>query len=198
MIVDHADLAGIRHVLLKQTGADPSSLSGRPLSISFDDPLEQRHRTSYRRALWPDEAVRTRELQRQYPSADETFSLPCRNRVVEGDTIRWTAIRDLQKPWKIIDGDPPQVEAKVEGISPKPNPAEDLVTLRVVRFWGPPGAPEPGTLVCQKMPDLFTRGCVRMPWTDEEERARLESMAQHEAVTRSRHLSKSMSRGISY
>ena len=164
------------------------------LSISFDDPMGRRDRTSYRRALWPDEAVRTRELQRQYPSADEAFSLPCQNRVVEGDTILWTAIRDLQKPWKIIDGDPPQVEAKVEGISPKPNPAEDLVTLRVVRFCGPPGAPEPGTLVRQEMSSLFTRGCVRMPWADEEERARLESRVQHEVMTRSLHMSK----GISY
>ena len=61
------------------------------LDQNSTSPMGRRDRTSYRRALWPDEAVRTRELQRQYPSADETFSLPCRNRVVEGDTIRWTA-----------------------------------------------------------------------------------------------------------
>ena len=103
-------------------------------------------RIACRCALWPGKAVRTLELQRQYPFADKTFSLPCRNRVVEGDTIRWTAAKDLQKPWNIIEGDPPQIEAKVDSISSERDSAKDLVALR--------------HRVRQEMSSLFTRGCV--------------------------------------
>ena len=45
------------------------------------------------RVAWPDESLRAREVERQFPAADATFSLPCDDMVVVGDRIRWTLER---------------------------------------------------------------------------------------------------------
>ena len=96
----------------------------------------------------PDERLRAREIQRQSPVADATFSLACDG--PGGDRIRWTLV--------------------------EPN-----TELRVIRSWGQGRPPAPGDSLDQRMSDLFRRGCVREPWEDEDQRARMVAEAEKEA-----------------
>ncbi|MCE2520764.1 MAG: relaxase domain-containing protein [Alphaproteobacteria bacterium] len=124
------------------------------------------------RAAWPDESLRTREVERQFPATDATFSLPCAGPVVVGDRIRWTLVHPGDGLRSRLDGDTPQIEAVVEGFSPHAVfGADKLVELRVIRSWGRGRPPAPGESIDQRMSELFRRGCVREPWEDEDQRA---------------------------
>ena len=175
--------ATIDHLILR-----PVAIAGRnneTLSLFRDDVARLAGNVSCRRLAWPDERVRQRELGRQYASADAAWSLVCDGRVVVGDRIRWTMVRDQL-------GDTPQVEAVVESIAGNARfPGMDQVTLKVIRSWGMESPPEPGTTIRQEMKSLFLRGCVRVPWQDEEKRAGMALQAEQEARSRGR------SRGLS-
>ena len=177
------DPATIDHLILW-----PAAIAGRnneTLSLFRDDVARLAGNVSCRRLAWPDERVRQRELGRQYASADAAWSLVCDGRVVVGDRIRWTMVRDQL-------GDTPQVEAVVESIAGNVRfPGKDQVTLEVMRSWGMESPPEPGTTIRQEMKSLFLRGCVRVPWQDEEKRAGMVLQAEQEARSRGR------SRGLS-
>ena len=137
---------------------------------------------SCRRVAWPDESVRSQEIERQSPVTDTTFSLPCNGLVVVGDRIRWTMVLPNEKFRDRLEDDTPQIEAVVESFSPSPVfGADKLVTLRVIRSWGMGNLPEPDERIDQRMSSLFQRGCVREPWEDEEIRARQEAEAEKEA-----------------
>ena len=124
------------------------------------------------RVAWPDESLRAREIERQFPATDATFSLPCAGPVVVGDRIRWTLVHPGDGLRSRLDGDTPQIEAVVEGFSPHAVfGADKLVELRVIRSWGRGRPPAPGESIGQRMSDLFRRGCVREPWEDESLRA---------------------------
>ncbi len=134
------------------------------------------------RVAWPDESLRAREVERQFPATDATFSLPCDGMVVVGDRIRWTLAWPGDALRSRLDGDTPQVEAVVEGFSPHAVfGADKLVELRVIRSWGSGSPPAPGESIGQRMSELFTRGCVREPWEDEDRRADKVAEAEKEA-----------------
>ena len=147
-----------------------------------------------RRLLWPDEAVRQRERDRQYPAANAAFPLACEERVVPGDRIRWTMVRHPDTGSAPVEGDTPRIEAVVEAVEPGINAlVGDKVTLRVIRSWGMDRKPESGSTIRQELRSLFMRGCVRAPWDDENERAErmAETLREIEARKRGR------SRGLS-
>ncbi len=147
-----------------------------------------------RRLLWPDEALRQRERDRQYPVRNDAFPFACEERVLPDDRIRWTMVRHAGPVQPPIEGDTAQVEAIVEAVEPGVNDVVgDGVTLRVVRSWGMQGAPAAGSTIRQDMRSLFTRGCVRAPWDDEtaRERRMAETLREIEARRRGR------SRGLS-
>ncbi|MDE0418892.1 MAG: AAA family ATPase [bacterium] len=128
------------------------------------------------RAAWPDEALRAREVQRQFPAADATFSIPCSGPVVPGDRIRWTLVRPGDSLRDRLDGDTPQIEAVVEGFSPYAMfGADKLVEMTVIRSWGRGRPPQPGEAIDQRLSELFERGCVRQPWADEGLREEMEA-----------------------
>ena len=134
------------------------------------------------RVAWPDESLRAREVGRQFPAPDATFSLPCDGMVVVGDRIRWTLAWPGDALRSRLDGDTPQIEAVVEGFSPHAVfGADKLVELRVIRSWGSGSPPAPGESIGQRMSELFTRGCVREPWEDESLRADKVAEAEKEA-----------------
>ena len=173
-----ANPATIDHLVLR-----PAAIAGRnneTLSLFRDDVAKMAGNVSCRRFEWPDEMVRKRELERLYAFPDATWSLACDGRVVVGDRIRWTMVRDQL-------GDTPQVEAVVEGIAGNVRfPGKGQVTLEVIRSWGMESPPEPGTTIRQEMKSLFLRGCVRVPWQDEEKRAGMVLQAEQEARSRGR------------
>ena len=124
------------------------------------------------RVAWPDESLRAREIERQFPATDATFSFACTGPVVAGDRIRWTLVHPGDTLRSRLDGDTPQIEAVVEGFSPHAVfGADKLVELGVIRFWGRGRPPAPGERIDQRMSELFRRGCVREPWEDENLRA---------------------------
>ncbi len=147
-----------------------------------------------RRLLWPDETLRQRERDRQYPARNDAFPFACEERVLPGDRIRWTMVRHAGPVQPPLEGDTAQVEAIVEAVEAGVNDVVgDGVTLRVVRSWGMQGAPAAGSTIRQDMRSLFTRGCVRAPWDDEtaRERRMAETLREIEARRRGR------SRGLS-
>ena len=98
--------------------------------------------------------------------------------VFAGDRIRWMMVRDQL-------GDTPQAEAVVESIAGNVRfPGMDQVMLKVIRSWGMESPPEPDTTIRQGMIGLFLRGCVRVPWHDEEKRTERVLQAEQEARTR--------------
>ena len=136
------------------------------------------------RAAWPDETLRVREVQRQFPATDATFSIPCTGPVVPGDRIRWTLVYPGDSLRARLEGDTPQIEAIVEGFSPHAMfGADKLVEMTVIRSWGRGRPPQPGETINQRLSELFRRGCVRQPWEDEELRA--EKLAEVEREIRS-------------
>ena len=126
------------------------------------------------RVAWPDETLRQREIERQFAHTDDVYRLVCDARVVAGDHVRWTMTND-------VDGDTPQVEARVEHI--ERGLPDDTVTLTVIRSWGLENAPAPGATIRVSADDLAERGCVRKPWQDEELRA--ETLARQQRRGRS-------------
>ena len=179
--VDHfTDPATIDHLVLRPIAAAIAGRTKENLSLFRDDVAKLAGNASCRRLAWPDERVRQRELERQYALPDTTHSLVCDGRVVVGDWIRWTLVRDQL-------GDTPQVEAVVESIAGNVRfPGKDQVTLEVKRSWGMESPPEPGTTIRQEMKSLFLRGCVRVPWQDEDKRAGMALQAEQEARSRGR------------
>ncbi len=145
-----------------------------------------------RRHLWPDEEVREKEVARQYAAPDAAFGIRCDDRVVPGDRVRWTFVRDHRPGVRQhLDGDTPQLEATVQEVTQGSPSRGRLVTLTVERSWGLENAPRPGETVRQYESDLAYRGCVRVPWEDESLRAaRLEEV-------RKIGLSEGRSRGLS-
>ena len=147
-----------------------------------------------RRLLWPDEAVRQRERERQYPAANAAFALACGERVLPGDRIRWTLVRHPDTGSAPVEGDTPRIEAVVEAVEPGINDAVgDKVTLQVIRSWGMDRKPESGSTIRQEMRSLFMRGCVRAPWDDETERAERMAETLREIETRKRGRSRGLS-----
>ena len=147
-----------------------------------------------RRLLWPDEAVRQRERERQYPAANAAFPLACEEKVVPGDRIRWTLVRHPDTGSAPVEGDTPRIEAVVEAVEPGINDVVgDKVTLRVIRSWGMDRKPESGSTIRQEMRSLFMRGCVRAPWDDETQRARRMAEMLREIETRKRGRSRGLS-----
>ncbi len=166
-------------MLLRPVGADGT---GRFRHLFERDVAALIRNPSCARVAWPDESLRAREVERQFPAADATFSLPCDGMVVVGDRIRWTLARPGNALRSRLDGDTPQVEAVVEGFSPHAVfGADKLVELRVIRSWGSGSPPAPGERIDQRMSDLFRRGCVREPWEDEDRRADKVAEAEKEA-----------------
>ncbi|MDE0239760.1 MAG: hypothetical protein OXQ84_06120, partial [bacterium] len=127
-----------------------------------------------RRVAWPDEGLRQREIERQFAHTDDVYRLVCDARIVVGDHVRWTMAQD-------VDGDTPQVEARVESV--ERGLPDDTVTLTVIRSWGLENAPAPGATLRLSADDLAERGCVRRPWEDEELRA--ETLARQQRRGRS-------------
>ena len=148
--------------------------AGRPGFIMPSSVAALARNPSCGRAAWVDESLRAREIERQFPATDATFSLPCTSPVVVGDRIRWTMTRSGDELRARLDGDTPQIEAIVEGFSPHAVfGADKLVELRVIRSWGRGHPPQPGESIDQRLSDLFRRGCVREPWEDEGLRAQM-------------------------
>ena len=161
-----------------------AALRGRSGFIMPTDAAVLARDPSCRRAAWADETLRAREVQRQFPATDATFSLPCAGPVVPGDRIRWTLVYPGDSLRPRLDGDTPQIEAVVEGFSPHAVfGADKLVELRVIRSWGRGRPPQPGETIDQRMSELFRRGCVRQPW--EHENLRAEKLAEVEKEIRS-------------
>ena len=186
--------AAIGHLVLRPTAAAIAGRSNETLSLSGHEVAGLAGNVSCRRLAWPDERVRQRELERQYAFADTTYSLVCDGRVVVGDRIRWTMVRDAEALRDQLEGDTPQVEAVVESIAGNVRfPGEDQVTLKAIRSWGMGSPPEPGATIHQRMGSLFLRGCVRVPWQDEEKRAERVLQAEQEAQS----LRRGRSRGLS-
>ena len=172
----------IDHLRLRPVnGAETRDISGEAIGSLAGN-------ATCRRLLWPDEEVRRRECGRQYPEADAAFPLPCEDRVLPDDRIRWTLVRDPAGGRDLIEGDTPLVEAIVEEVAPGLHASDSSVTLRVIRTWGMDGAPEGGSTVVQEMRALFMRGCVRAPWDDEALRAErmAETLRELEARRRGR------------
>ena len=118
-----------------------------------------------RRLVWSDEAVRETEIKRHYPLPDAHFAIPCEDRVVEGDCVRWSMEIGYL-------GERSQVEARVERIEPAPGKGDrDVAVLRVIRSWGQDGSPTPGSEIRQTMAALTARSCLRQPRDDEDQRA---------------------------
>ena len=185
VIVAHAegpDASGkIRSLLLRPVATARAGRAGFDLS---DNVAAIARNPSCARAAWPDETLRSREVQRQFPATDATFSLPCTGPVVPGDRIRWTLAWPGDSLRSRLDGDTPQIEAVVEGFSPHAMfGADKLVELTVIRSWGRGRPPQPGETIDQRMSELFRRGCVRQPWADEALRA--EKLAEVEREIRS-------------
>ena len=146
--------------------------AGNPGFIMPGNVAALARKSSCARVAWPDESLRAREIERQFPATDATFSLPCAGPVVVGDRIRWTLVHPGDRLRSRLDGDTPQIEAVVEGFSPHAVfGADKLVALRVIRSWGRGRPPAPGESIDQRMSELFRRGCVREPWEDESLRA---------------------------
>ena len=120
-------------------------------------------------------------LHRALPSGPEPALretpciIPCPGRVVPGDRIRWTAA-SRSRSQAGTGADRPRTEAVVESVLPFGDPHFDLVLLRIESCSSERG-PAPGSSEWLRMRTLFEDGCFRMPWDDEDERARVEARA---------------------
>ena len=117
-------------------------------------------------------------------SPDAHFVLPCHDRVVPGDRIRWTMPRREYYLWD-IEGDMPRLDCIVEEVEPAKRSSGERVGLHVEARSGESG-PGPGEVVWMNMDDLFRHGCLRAEWIDEDERTRIEARARREAAVEER------------
>ena len=117
-------------------------------------------------------------------SADADFILPCRDRVVTGDRIRWTMLHGESLRWR-IEGDMPRLDGIVVEVELAMPMDGEAAKLRVEARSGERG-PAPGETVWMHMDDLRHHDCVRAVWADEDERARIEARARREAAERER------------
>ena len=111
------------------------------------------------------------------------YIVPCPGRVVPGDRIRWRVTSRSREEVR-TGGDSPQIEAVVESVLPFGNPQFDLVLLRIESCSSEHG-PTPGSSEWLRMWTLFDDGCFRMPWDDEDARARAEAREYGDLVERS-------------
>ena len=143
------------------------------------------------RALVP--VHRALQSGRAPASADAGFILPCRDRVVTGDRIRWTMLHGESLRWR-IEGDMPRLDGIVVEVGPVMPMDGEVAKLRVEARSGERG-PAPGEMVWMHMDDLRQHDCVRAVWADEDERARIEARDRSEAAERERIRDRHMDRG---
>ena len=148
-------------------------------------------RTRIARALVP--VHRALQSARAPASADADFILPCRDRVVAGDRIRWTMLHGESLRWR-IEGDMPRLDGIVVEVGPVMGMDGEVAKLRIEARSGERG-PAPGETVWMHMDGLRDHDCVRAVWADEDERARIEARDRREAAERERIRDRHIDRG---
>ena len=101
----------------------------------------------------------------------EAYVLPCGERVVTGDRVRWTMPPDADIRWRIDEDERPRLDCVVVEVEPAERAYDDLVELRVEARAGPRG-PAPGDTMWVSITTLLGNHCRRAAWADEDERAR--------------------------
>ena len=157
-------------------GGDALIETGRSL---LGNPEEYRHHLDAMPGARSRIAQALVSLHRALPAGpepalpDAPYIVPCRGRVVSGDRIRWT-VTPRSREEVGIGGDNPRLEAVVERVFAFGDPHFDLVDVRIGSCSSEHG-PAPGSSEWLRMSTLFDGGCFRMPWDDEDERARTEA-----------------------
>ena len=133
-------------------------------------------------------------------SSAEAYVIPCPDRVVTGDRIRWTMPPEADHRRRITD-EMPQLDCTVLAVEPARRSDDDLVQLRVEAREGARG-PAAGEVLWTSMMTLSGPGCLRSAWADEDRRARIETRARRAALERARirelRRSRSKGRGMSF
>ena len=132
------------------------------------------------------------ELSGVLETADATFIVSCRDRVLTGDRIRCTVHGPPRYGYE-SRGEKLTIEGEVKGVASPGGPDHDLVLVQVTASSGESG-PRVGSSEWMPMRTLFGYRCARMVWEDEEERARLEKIDRREIAEREHMLAAAPSR----
>ena len=117
-------------------------------------------------------------------ASGEAYVLPCGERVVTGDRLRWTMPSDADIRWRIDEDERPRLDCVVVEVESAERAYDDLVELRVEARAGPRG-PAPGDVTWVSITTLLGNDCRRAAWADEDERARRDAR-ERRAATRER------------
>ena len=111
------------------------------------------------------------------------YAIPCRERVIEGDCIRWKA-PDHAFLTGLDSGGTTLLDCVVEAVETDgEDPSLDRARLCIEARHGSDG-PAPGDEVRVLLPSLFVHGCARKPWQDEDLRARIELRESRDTALR--------------
>ena len=126
---------------------------------------------------------RTAGTGTQFAPESAEYAIPCRERVIAGDRIRWKA-PDRAFLTGLDSADTPVLDCVVEAVeADEEDPSLDPARLRIEARHGSDG-PVPGDEVQVLLQSLFVHGCARKPWEDEDRRARIELQESREAALR--------------
>ena len=156
--------------------------AGAMLSASHDDRLHLDAMPGVRNRI----AAALVSLHRAMESSTEAPRiLPCRERVVAGDRVRWT-VGDTAGRVYGIRGELPRLDCVVEAVLAHERP-EYYESARL-RIEASPDGTAPASRDAMQVPmeTLLEHDCRRAPWADEDERARIEAHERHASQARER------------